>query len=46
MPFGETIDAMEMMLPKLTKMDDLPLDDWLKKAMNSEEEFAPKKEDS
>jgi len=46
MPFGETINAMETMLPKLTKFDGLTLPEWLKKASNAEEEFAPKKEDS
>lgn len=46
MPFGETIDAMGTMLPKLRKFDDLTRTEWLKKASNAEEEFAPKSGDS
>lgn len=46
MPFGDTYNSMEMMLPKLKKFDDLTVKEWIEKAMNAETIFAPKPEDS
>lgn len=46
MPFGDTFNAMEVMLPKLKMFDDVPLKEWIQKAANSEQIFAPKPEDS
>jgi len=45
-PFGEETNSMETMLPKLRKLDGLPLTEWFEKASNSEAEFAPKAGDS
>jgi hypothetical protein len=45
MPYGETFNAMEKYLPNLKTFDDLELADWLKKAENSEKEFAVGPED-
>lgn len=46
MPFGDTFNSMEKMLPKLKTFDDLPLQQWIQKAMNSEAEFAPQPKDT
>lgn len=45
MPYGETINAMDIYLPNLKKFDDLDIKDWISKAENSEKEFAPRPED-
>ena len=45
MPYGETINAMNVYLPALKKFDDLDIKDWIAKAENSEQEFAPSPED-
>ena len=45
MPYGETINAMNVYLPAPKKFDDLDIKDWIAKAENSEQEFAPSPED-
>lgn len=42
MPFGDTFNCFETHLSKLELFDDLPVHEWIRKAQNSEKEFAPK----
>ena len=46
MPFGDTFNTMKTHLKNLKTFDDLSIEDWIKKAENSEEEFAPQPGDS
>ena len=41
MPFGENFNALETHLPKLKTFDGLTIKEWLEKAKNSEQVFAP-----
>lgn len=45
MPFGNVFNAFETHLQSLQTFDDLPKEEWLKKALNSEQEFAPGPDD-